>query len=866
MTTLIAQELSEKISPMMVQWHACKKKAQGALLLFRLGDFYEAFYEDATILAKELDITLTKRQDTPMAGLPHHTSEQYIDKLVARGYRVAIAEQIEDPKETKGLVKRDIVRIVTPGTLIHSSLLTEKNNNFIGCLSITNHIFGLSILDLTTGEFRVLEFTEFASFKDEFIRLKPKELITSKKCVSLYEKALHELKEELGFSFFTKEDSHFHLQYSYDFLIRHFGMQSLDGFGLKGMTSALSAAGALLSYVKDDLNLSVEHIHCIKKQNIDECMSLDSTTLKHLEILENMHDKESKCTLLHHLDKTKTPMGGRLLRHWLSHPLLSVLEIEERQESLAFLIRFTYLKELSTSLSKIKDLERLIIRLETGFGGPKDLLALRLSLEEAPVILSLFNDVSSPLLSKLVKNLKDISSLTEKLKAALQEDPPIRLSDGNVIRKGFSPELDELRSICANSQDWIARYQTTLREETGLKTLKVGYTKAFGYYIEVSRMQAEKMPASFQRRQTLVNTERFVTDELKEYEHKVLSAEEKIAGIEFALFQELRKEVLSYGEEIRLMAESIAQIDCLLALSLCAIEYGYIKPTVDEGSIFHIEGGRHPVIEASLRSDTFIPNDVYLDSSDSRLFVITGPNMAGKSTFIRQVALLAILVQIGSFIPAKSAHVGIIDKVFTRIGASDNLAKGQSTFMVEMAETASILHNATDRSLVILDEIGRGTSTYDGISIAWAVAEYLLTTEGKKAKTLFATHYCELIGLEEKIPGAVNYNIAVHESEKGIVFLRKIKKGGTDKSYGIHVAKLAGLPPSVLKKAEAMLRSLEKNAPKKSYLPKEEQLSLFTPPKENPVLSELRDLDINQLTPMDALQKLFDLKKRILSL
>ncbi len=863
MTISVNPEISEKTSPMMLQWHACKTKADGALLLFRLGDFYEAFYADASTLAKELDITLTKRQDIPMAGLPYHTSEQYIDKLVSRGYRVAIAEQIEDPKETKGLVKREIVRIVTPGTLIHSSLLIENTNNFIGCLSLINQLFGLSILDLTTGECKVLEFPDFSSFRDECIRLKPKELLLSKKCFSSHEAAIQELKEELGFSLFIKEDSHFQFQYTYDFLTRHFSMQSLDGFGLKGMVSALSSAGALLCYVKDDLNLSIKHIQSIKRQELGQYMALDSTTLKHLEILENMHDKESKCTLLHHLDKTHTPMGGRLLKYWLSHPLLSPSSIEERQEAISFFIQFPSFKDLSNSLAKIKDLERLIIRLETGFGGPKDLLALRLSLEEAPTILSLLKDVSSSLLNTQVQNLCNISTLTEKLKKALQEDPPLRVSDGNVIREGFSLELDELRILCSDSQSWIAKYQTTLREETGIRTLKVGYTKAFGYYIEVSRAGAEKMPSSFQRRQTLVNTERFITNELKEYEHRVLSAEERIAGIEAALFQELRMEVLSYGAKIRLMAEAIAHIDCLSSLALCAIEYNYIRPKVDEGPIFHIEGGRHPVIEASLRSDTFIPNDVYLDSSDNRLFVITGPNMAGKSTFIRQVALLAILVQIGSFIPAKAAHVGIIDKVFTRIGASDNLARGQSTFMVEMAETASILHNATNRSLVILDEIGRGTSTYDGISIAWAVAEYLLTTEGKKAKTLFATHYCELIGLEEKIPGAVNYNIAVHESEKGIVFLRKIKRGGTDKSYGIHVAKLAGLPTPVLKKAESMLKALEKNAPKKSYLPKEEQLSLFSAPIESPFLTEIRNLDINQLTPMEALQKLFDLKKRV---
>ncbi len=856
-------EAPEKISPMMMQWHACKKKADTAVLLFRLGDFYEAFYADAHILSKELDLTLTQRHDIPMAGLPFHTSEQYIDKLVAKGYRVAIAEQMEDPKEVKGLVKRDIVRIVTPGTVIQSSLLSEKTNNFIGCLSLVNHTIGFSILDLTTAEYKAFEFDQFSSFRDEFIRLRPRELLLSEKCFKLHENALEDLKADIGFSLFFREEWHFEHNHAYDFLIRHFTLQSLDGFGLKGMIAAINAAGSLLSYVKDDLSLNVDHIQVLKKEHASEYMSLDSTTLRHLEILENMQDKDSKCTLLHHLDKTLTPMGARLLKYWLSHPLLSLEAINQRQDCVAFFMQFTSLGALAASLTKIRDLERLIMRIETGFAGPKDLLALRLSLEEAPTVLFLLKNTPCPLLQEQVSKLCDVSEITKKLHSALQDELPMKLSDGNVIRPGFSPDLDELRAICVDSQSWIAQYQTNLREETNIKTLKVSYTKAFGYYIEVSRAQAEKMPSSFQRRQTLVNAERFVTSELKEYEHKVLSAEEKISGIEASIFQDLRKEVSAYGQKIREMASSIAHIDCLNAFAKVALEFAYTRPTVDEGSLFHIEAGRHPVIEANLRSDSFIPNDVYLDSGANRLFIITGPNMAGKSTFIRQVALLSILVQIGSYIPAKKAHVGIIDKVFTRIGASDNLSKGQSTFMVEMAETASILHNATSRSLVILDEIGRGTSTYDGISIAWAVAEYLLTTEGKKAKTLFATHYCELIELENKIPGAVNYNIAVHESEKGIVFLRKIKRGGTDKSYGIHVAKLAGLPSAVLKRAQEMLKTLEKNAPKKAKPQKEEEPFFFLPPPpENPLIGEIRNLDINHMTPMEALQKLSEWKKK----
>jgi DNA mismatch repair protein MutS len=495
------------------------------------------------------------------------------------------------------------------------------------------------------------------------------------------------------------------------------------------------------------------------------------------------------------------------------------------------------------------------MRIETGCCSPKDLLALRISLEQFPQVIGCFTGALPDILQKQITKLFDVSDLTQMLKQYLQDDLPLRLSDGNIIRPGVHADLDELKEICKDNQNWILNYQASLREETGIKTLKVGYTKAFGYYIEVSKGQAEKMPESFERRQTLVNAERFITKQLRDYEHKVLSAEEKIGAIEAELFHEIRKKVSSYASAIRLSAEGVAHIDCLLSLAKVAQEHSYICPLVDEGNLFQVQEARHPVIEAFLRSDSFIPNDICLNQTDHRLLLITGPNMAGKSTFIRQVALIAILAQIGSFIPAKSAQIGIVDKVFTRIGASDNLSRGQSTFMVEMAETANILHNATDRSLVILDEIGRGTSTYDGISIAWAVAEYLLTTEGKKAKTLFATHYCELIQLEEKIPGAINYHIAVHESEKGIIFLRKIIRGGTDKSYGIHVAKLAGIPLEVLQKARKRLKSLE-NLSSKMSPPKEEQLSFSFPSPLHPVLSEMQNLDINNLTPIQALQKI----------
>lgn len=867
-----------KVSPMMLQWHDCKNKAPDALLLFRLGDFYEAFYEDALTLSKELDLTLTKRQEIPMAGVPAHTSETYIDRLVSKGYRVAIAEQLEDPKMVKGLVKREIVRIVTPGSVVNSSLLSDKTNNFIASVHQINRTIGLAVLDLTTSDFRVYQFDNFSSLEDELSRLRPKELLVSEKCASHQAEGLEALKNELSLSLIIREDWQFDHQATVNFLIRHFRIHSLDSFGIKSLVIATNAAGALLSYVQNELNLSVDHIVSIKAEVLSQYMSLDSATQKHLELVESLHEKQRSYTLLSLLDETSTAMGGRLLAHWLLHPLMDVQEISKRQDSVEFFLQFTPSEQLRDHLAQVRDLERLIMKIETGFANPRDILGLGLSLEQIPKAALLLTIESLPtLLKEQIEKLSDVAPIANHIQTALVEDPPFRLSDGNIFRKGYHKELDELKEIQSNSHGWMANYQTNLRTTTGIKTLKVGYTKAFGYYIEVSRGQAEKIPSEFERRQTLVNAERFITAELKDYEHKMLSAEERISHLENELFLQLRKEISSYSARIRSIASAIANIDCLLSLAVVARKHSFIRPTVDESSVLDVEAGRHPVIEASLKSESFIANDVFLNDMDHKLFIITGPNMAGKSTFIRQVALFAILAQMGSFVPAKRAHIGIVDKVFTRIGASDNLAKGQSTFMVEMTETAHILHNATSKSLVILDEIGRGTSTYDGISIAWAVAEYLLTTPGKTPKTLFATHYCEMIELEGKIPGAMNYNIAVHESDKGIVFLRKIVRGGTDKSYGIHVARLAGLPGPVIKKAKEVLKTLEEKngkAPGQKKIKDAGQLSFFaaleTPAEteaqateENPILLEIKDTDPDSLTPMQALQKIMEWKSTL---
>jgi DNA mismatch repair protein MutS len=849
-----------KISPMMAQWHACKKEAQGAIVLFQLGEFYEAFYEDAELLSKELNLTLTKRQDVPMSGVPCHTYETYVDRLVAKGYRVAIVEQVEDARLTQGLVKRKIVRMVTPGTVVNSTLLSEKTNNFLACLVALNTSFGLAILDLTTADFRVLQFEDKKELIDELSRLAPSELLL---CAS--SSFLPLIQGDFSFTLTKKEDWYFDHRTALEKLLKHFNVHTLDGFGLKGMTAAINAAGSLLTYVSEELNLNTSHLTALNCERLSKYMALDQITQRHLELVHPLHEGNKSATLLAHLDQTLTPMGGRLLRQWLLHPLLAPAEIQKRQEAIGtFLIHSEVTGRLETLLGEIRDLERLIMRIETGYCSPRDLASLRLSLEQITPLSSLLTPLSSSLIQEEKLKLVDISSLIDLLKSALVESPPFRLSEGDIFKKGYHAELDELRALKSDTHAWIAAYQTKLRETTHIKTLKVGYTKAFGYYIEVSRGAAEKMPLDFQRRQTLINAERFTSTELKIYEHKVLSAEERMQALECELFHLLRKEVASQAQTIRTIAEAIARIDCLFSLSKVARRFNYARPRVDESASLHIIDGRHPVIEGVMLQEKFIPNDTFFDEKKERLLLITGPNMAGKSTFIRQVALIVILAHIGSYVPARSAHIGIIDKVFSRIGASDDLARGQSTFMVEMSETANILHHATERSLIILDEIGRGTSTYDGISIAWAVAEYLLTHKEKAAKTLFATHYYELTALETKLAGAVNYNVAIHESSQGITFLRKIVKGSADKSYGIHVARLAGLPLPVIKRAQEMLLSLEKKAAPTASKKNQEQLDIFSAPSPpQKIVDELRGLNLDQLTPLQALQKLIEWKEYV---
>lgn len=809
----------QKHSPMMLQWHACKKMAQGSLLFFRLGDFYEAFYDDASIIAKELELTLTKRQEIPMCGVPAHTCENYIDRLVAKGHRVAVAEQMEDPRKTKGIVKREVVRVVTPGTIISSGLLSDNANNYIASITRVGGLYGLALLDITTADFRVIEFENEGELLSEIYRFRPSECITHPKFKEKQATLFNELHNSYTYSLNAIDEWRFDHQIAHDALINHFKVITLDGFGLKGMVAAINAAGALLNYIQDHLNLPVDHIRELQTYSTSNFLSLDRITQRNLELTESLHDGSRRATLLSVLDHTKTPMGSRLLRQWIKQPLLDTSAISQRQDVVEqFLRRTDLLERLTRLLELVRDLERLTMRISSGYASPRDLVALKSSLEPIPALKEILYPIASAsvLLHQEETKLEPLPEVVQLIGRALVDDPPIRLSDGGIFRDGFHKELDELREISRDSKTWLARYQHELRESTGLKTIKVGYNKMFGYYIEVSRGQSDRMPDNFQRRQTLVNAERFVTPELKEYESKVLNAEERISGLESELFTQLRQEVSKYGDRIQRMAQALAKIDVLHSLAFAAKFNDYVRPIVDESNVLQIVAGRHPVIEALHTAEKFVPNDTLLDDENSRLLLITGPNMAGKSTYIRQVALIIIMAQMGSYVPAKSAQIGLVDKVFTRIGASDDLSRGQSTFMVEMTETANILNNATSRSLVILDEIGRGTSTYDGISIAWSVAEYLLTTEGRTAKTLFATHYWELTKLEEKVPGAVNYNVAVHENDDHIVFLRKIVRGGTDKSYGIHVGRLAGLPSHVITRAKEILVHLEENANRKS--------------------------------------------------
>jgi len=858
-------------TPMMRQYKAIKREHQDAILFFRMGDFYEMFFDDAKEAAPILDIALTARQGMPMCGVPYHAAQVYLDRLLAAGKRVAVCDQVEDPKKARGVVKRAVTRVVTPGTVIGSDTLPSKANNYIAAVAHVDGRFGLAHLDVTTGEFRVIELGARRELLDEILRVAPAECLVPAS-VAEREQIAASLDGLLLTIWTPLEDWVFDHDSCFALLTDHFHTHSLDGFGCVGMHTGVCAAGALLGYVVDTLNQPLEHVRALRPYSTDEHMLIDPLSLRNLEVIEPMRGASKAATLLGILDRTVTPMGGRLLAQWIRGPLLNPAAIRERHAGVDDLVGRQAMHDgVREALRRVRDLERLITRIGTGYASPRDLAALKESLLAVPTVAEALTTAESDMLARCRSELVLLDEATDLIERAIVPEPPALLRDGGIFRAGYNAELDELRAVSSGAKEWIAHLQETERTRTGIKSLKVGYNKVFGYYVEVSHANREKVPAEYTRKQTLVNAERYITPELKEYEAKVVGAEERIAEIEQRLFAELREQVARFTPQVQAIAQATAVVDALASFAASALEANYIRPDVNEGDTIEISDGRHPVVEAVMVGERFVPNSVHLDNGANQLLIVTGPNMAGKSTYIRQTALLMLMAQIGSFIPAKKATIGVVDRIFTRVGASDELARGQSTFMVEMNETANILNNATDRSLVILDEIGRGTSTYDGISIAWAVAEFIAATPGKRAKTLFATHFHELTRLAELFDCVKNYNVAVREWNDEIVFLRRIVPGGTDKSYGIHVADLAGLPAEVVDRAKAILRHLEQQA-LTDEMPASgtERIGTVRHPSQmflfghepHPVVDELRALELDEMAPVDALITLRELKKK----
>lgn len=855
-----------KETPMMKQWAHCKSQAQDALVLFRLGDFYEAFHDDAVAASQALDLTLTKRQDVPMCGIPWHASESYIDKLLAKGFSVAIAEQVssEDAASGKGLMDRKLVRIITPSTTMKGSLLQESSHTLLCCIAKKDVQFSLAFVDISTALFFIVEAQGEEALFLELSRHMPKEIIHA---LPPQSPIIENVFTRLSIPSKTIPSWFFDYTQARTYLLHHFSVANLLCFGIDDKPLCIASAGALLRYLKDVLLHPICHLQTLSYQVEQKYMLLDRSTIINLDIFEN--SSSPAYSLYATLCENKTPMGFRLLRQFLANPLIRIEEIQERQEAVSSFLHFiadhpSDYEKAQNELSLIKDIQRLILRIQTGYVGPRDLAYLASCLSHIKPLQEALKSVSSPNLQSHIESLCGLETLIEKIQTTLSDDPPLRIGDGNVIREKVSEELDTLRKIHTNSHQWLAEYQTKLRETYKVKTLKVGFTRAFGYYIEVSRGQASFLPESFARRQTLTNAERFISEELKSFEESVLTAEKKIEGLETALFEELKNHVLLYVEKILKIASSVALLDLFLGFAVTAQKGKYICPKMVEEPILEILDGKHPIAEK--HTSHFIPNSVTLHAKGPSLALLTGPNMAGKSTYIRQIALLVIMAQIGSFIPAKKATIGIVDRVFSRIGASDDLASKQSTFMVEMSETASILHQATPRSLIILDEIGRGTSTYDGISIAWAVCEYLLRFPKENPRTLFATHYFELTELEKIFPSVINMTVAISEQPSGIRFLYKIVSGKTDKSYGIHVAKLAGLPKKVLERSEEVLLKFEAKKQKKT--PLATQIELFDIPTKK-VSEELicydfiKQLDLSSLSPIDCFMKLVQFKNSL---
>jgi DNA mismatch repair protein MutS len=846
------------VTPLRKQYLRVKQKYPEAIVFFRLGDFYETFDEDAKVASRELDVVLTSRemgkgQRVPMAGIPHHALDNYLAKLINRGHKVAICEQLSPPG--KGLVERDVIRVVTPGTVVEPNLLASKSNNYLASLVLEDEEAGIAYVDISTSEFATTQLP-VERIMPELERLQPSEVLIPEGADDY---------AQLPFTISRLDDYWFDWEIAQEALLEHFGVASLEGYGCARLPLAIRAAGALIHYVGETQKETLPQLSKLATYSTDSFVTLDGQTIRNLELFQGGRWGETGHSLLSVIDLSKTAMGGRLLKNWLGHPLLDLAILNRRQEAVAWFHQNNLARQKVISLlSDIADLERLVNRVSSGRVMPRELIALRSSLEKVPGLKTAMADGDAPIASGLSGELKPCSDIVDLIARAIADEPG-DLEQGGVIKEGFSPELDEIRHNSRQAKQYLAGLEHRERQRTGIKSLKVGYNRVFGYYIEVSRANLSLVPSDYIRKQTLAEAERFFTPELKEYESLILNAQEKIADLEAAIFRQLCQQISAVSEQILATARAIAQIDTLSSLAEVAVRHGYVRPTLTNEDVIDIKGGRHPIVEQSIGSDNFVPNDAYLCNRDNQLIILTGPNMSGKSTYLRQVALIILLAQIGSFIPADSANIGIVDRIFTRIGAQEDLAAGQSTFMVEMTEAANILNNATPRSFIILDEIGRGTSTYDGLSIAWAVAEFIHNHPELGTKTLFATHYHELVDLAGILPRVKNFNVAVAEEGDKVIFLHKIVPGGTDRSYGIHVAQLAGLPKSVIVRAQEVLAELESHASKKGKVPRHKaslQIPLFPRHSRGSLLAdEIARLDIDSLSPLEAITKLYELKR-----
>lgn len=872
-------------TPMMQHYLKTHEEYKDCILFYRLGDFYEMFFDDAKVVSKELELTLTGKscgaeERAPMCGIPYHAAETYLTRLVKKGYKVAICEQVEDPKLAKGMVKREVTRVVTPGTTLNAQALDETKNNYIMCIAYIGDHYGISSADITTGDYYVTEVDSERKLLDEVNKYQPTEIICNE---AFYISGIDidDMKNRMGIVVYSLDAWYFSDETAQMTLKDHFKVRDLEGLGLADYDSGVVAAGALLKYLYETQKTTLSNLVAIHPYTTGKFMIIDSSTRRNLELVETLREKQKRGSLLWVLDKTRTAMGARTLRSFVEQPLIERAEIEERYDAIdEFNTNAITREEIREYLNPVYDLERLITRVTYQTANPRDLIAFRNSIHMLPPIKTLMSDFQSPLLKRLYEQLDTLDELYELIERSITEEPPLPLHDGGILKEGYNEEVDRLRKAKTDGKSWLADLEAKEREKTGIKNLKIKYNKVFGYYLEVTNSFKDLVPDYFTRKQTLANAERFITPELKELEDVILGAEDKLIVLEYELFREVRQKVADEVVRIQKTAKAVAQIDVFASLATVAEQNNYCRPKLNEKGLIDIKDGRHPVVERMIQNEMFVANDTYLDNGSNRVSIITGPNMAGKSTYMRQSALIVLMAQIGSFVPAKSAKIGIVDRIFTRVGASDDLASGQSTFMVEMSEVANILRNATSNSLLILDEIGRGTSTFDGLSIAWAVVEHISNPRLLGAKTLFATHYHELTELEGKLNSVNNYCIAVKEKGDDIVFLRKIVKGGADKSYGIQVAKLAGVPDNVIERAKEIVEELSNNditeivqnisaeGSSKRSKPKLdevdlEQISLLDTMDNDTILNELKELDLSQMTPIEAMNKLYELQNKV---